>query len=1040
MPPVERTKGSSPYWRSLDELADTPEFRRSVEREFLELLPEGLSAATRRRFLKLMGASLALGAAGCGNIDPSWPRYRKAKILPAAYRPPGHDPGRPFHFATSLEIGGVAKPVLAKSYDGRPIKIEGNPEHPASLGAADALAQASVLELYDPDRSIGPCRHDGDRETESSWEVFLEEISPRLAQLADRQGEGLAILTEASSSPTLLDRRARFAERFPAARWYEWEPLTRDAGREGARLVFAQPVRTHYRLEAADVIVALDDDFLMTHPNAVAHARAFAARRNADGEMSRLHVVESAYSVTGSQADHRHPLPSGRIPQAAWALAAELVLRKGVALPSELGYLRAKLEQAHGSTEHLSFVAELAEDLAAHRGHGLVTCGPTQPPGVHALVHVLNAALGNTGTTVTYTPEPDADRPSHVDALRDLVDALGRNRVDTVLILGGNPVHDAPADLDFATALARAKESVHLSLHRNETSAACTWHLPRAHYLEAFSDGRSWDGTVTLAQPLIRPFYGGRTPAELLALLADGTAPADAQELVRAAFDQRFPGGEDAWNRALRDGFVAGSAWSEIRPGFGRATWDPRASDFEWAEPGESVEVAFRQDLSVHDGRFANNAWLQELPDPLTKLTWDNAALVNPITARERGIGQGDVVRLARDGRTLELPVLLMPGQVRGSVTVVLGYGRRQGGGVAVPDSDGHGGGFDVYPLRVSGALWTLPGVEMTRTGKRYPLSTTQNHHAIFNEQQGKGEAHRLPEIYREATLGEYREHPEFAKHLVHHPPLRSLWEEHSYETGHRWGMTIDLSACIGCGACTVACQAENNIPVVGKSEVSRGREMHWIRVDRYFRGDLDEPRMVHQPVPCQQCENAPCEQVCPVAATVHSREGLNDMVYNRCVGTRYCSNNCPYKVRRFNWFNNTDQKYNRPPLFRMQRNPDVTVRSRGVMEKCTYCVQRIKAVTIPAKNERRPVRDGEIVPACAQTCPTQAIVFGDLNDPASRVRASQEHARSYALLEELNVKPRTRYLARVTNPSGEAAGHAGDHHAEASGVHGSRG
>ncbi|MGQ0720910.1 MAG: TAT-variant-translocated molybdopterin oxidoreductase [Candidatus Eiseniibacteriota bacterium] len=1030
MPPVDDDKHG--YWQSLAEHDSTPEFREASEREFLELLPEEFSAGSRRRFLQLMGASVALAGAGCGGVDPDWPKYRTAKILPLAFRAPGVDPGKPFWFATSMELSGVAKPVLAKSYDGRPIKIEGNPEHPASLGAADLLAQASVLELYDPARSQAPCRFDGGRVTEATWEVLASEMHPVVDAARARRGQGLAILSEATSSPSFAALRARLSETYPAAAWYEWEPLTRDAAREGARLVFGQPLRTHLHIADADVVVSLDDDFLFAHPQAVAHARAFVARRRAeDGTMSRLYVLESAYSITGSQADDRRAVPPGALPQVAWALAAHLFLESGVALPPELGHLQPLLTGARAHGEHWPFVARIAGELAEKRGHGLVTCGPTQPAGVHALVHLMNAALGNAGHTVTYTAEPAADRATHAGSISALAAELQAGRVDALILLGGNPVFDAPADLGFEASMRKAGVQLHLSLHRNETSLASTWHAPRAHYLEAWSDALSWDGTYTLAQPLIQPLFGGLTPAELLSLLLEDRA-ADGLALVRAGFAAAVGGGDAEWTRAVHDGFVAGSAPAAVLPDLAPAAWKPATSDFEWHAPsGSTVEVALRGSATIHDGRFANHPWLMELPDPMTKLTWDNAALLSPLTARALGLSHGDVVRLSKGERSLELPVYLMPGQARGSVTVALGWGRRAGGAVAVPQKRRReGGGFDAYVLRTSQALWTVPGVEIAATGGRYPLSGTQDHHAIFNPEQGRGQARRLHQLYREATLSEYREHPDFAKHVVHHPPLVSLWKEHDYSTGHRWGMTIDLAACIGCGACVVACQAENNSPTVGKAEVARGREMHWIRVDRYFHGDPDQPRAMHQPVPCQQCENAPCEQVCPVAATVHSHEGLNDMVYNRCVGTRYCSNNCPYKVRRFNWFNNSDRKYNRPDLFKMQRNPDVTVRARGVMEKCTYCIQRIKAVTIPAKNERRAVRDGEIVPACAQTCPTQAIVFGDLNDTGSRVRRNQDDARAYAMLGELNVKPRTLYLAKVRNPSSGERSEAPGHHA----------
>ena len=1016
MPPVD--PNAPKHWRSLDELARTPETREIAAREFLEMLPEELPVATRRRFLQIAGASLALaGTAGCTN--PTWPRWPKAKILPYAYRPEGQVDGTPQFFASSMQIDGVARPLLVKSYDGRPIKIEGNPDHPMSRGGADLASQAAVLSLYDPDRSRGVVRFENGTETESSWDEFLAGMEPVLEALRRAEGAGLRILAEPSSSAPLAAVRARFAAAFPKAIWHEWTSLTRDAGREGARLAFGRPLRTRYRLENADVIVSLDDDFLLDHPAAVPQARAFAARRHAENDsMARLYMVESQLSITGTNADVRLPLRCAEVPAFAAALAARL-LEAGVELPPAAAAI------ARGAPDvaetHRAMLDAMAHDLAGHRGHGLVAVGPAQPPPVHALAHAMNVALGNAGSTVDWTEEPDAGRASHLESIRALASAMSSGLVDTVLVLGGNPVYDAPADCDFAAALGRAKRSVHLSFHRDETSRACRWHVPAAHWLEAWDAARAWDGTWSIAQPLIHPFYGGRTPAELLARLLDGTEPS-GEELVRSAFDAEFGGGDAAWRRAVHDGFVADSDMPGAVPALDDA-WSPRPEDFRAG--GGAIEVVFRADAKLGDGRFANNAWLQELPDPVTKLTWDNAALVAPSTATELGVRPGDLLRITRGSRTLEIPAYLVPGQAAGSITLPLGWGRKNAGRVADRDSGGHGGGFDVHVLRTTDAPWTAVDATVEKVRGHYALASTQGHHLIAGVENAKsirGQAERMPELVREATLEEYREHPEFAEHVVHHPPLKSLWTEQSYD-GHKWGLSIDLSSCTGCSACVVACQAENTFPVVGKSEVQRGREMHWIRIDRYFTGDPANPAVAHQPVVCQQCENAPCEQVCPVAATMHSREGLNDMVYNRCVGTRYCSNNCPYKVRRFNWFNNwADQ----PAILDMQRNPDVTVRSRGVMEKCTYCVQRIKAVTIPAANDKRPVRDGEIVPACAQTCPTDAIVFGDLNDPESRVRRLHDHPRAYAMLGELNVKPRTKYLAKIRNPGGMAA--AGGH------------
>ena len=1010
-------EGSGAYWRSLDERDQTPEFVESVHKEFANYLPTGISETTRRDFLKVMGASVALAAAaGCQPVPGTWPRWPKAKILPHAYRPEDRVPGRPEYFATAMEVGGVAQPLLAKSYDGRPIKLEGNPEHAASGGAAGVHAQASILELYDPDRSQGVSSGQGNA---SNWDSFLAGLHPKWSALSAQRGARLRILSEATSSPSLLSMRARLAEALPAAQWHEYEPISRDSEREGSRFVFNQILRTHYDLSNADVVVTFDADFLTTHPNAIAYTKAFAARRQPDGgRMSRLYAVESRFSVTGSLADHRYPLPSAGIAQAVWALAAYLVLSEGLTLPAEFGYLQNLLERAGRHGTHHPFVPQIAKDLLAHRGHGLVAVGSSQPAGVHALAHILNAALGNVGPVVSYTADVATDRPSHVDSLRELVRAMNAGEVDMLVILGGNPVYAAPGDIDFAAALPKVGTSCHLSFHADETSSACTWHLPRAHYLEAWGDSQTWDGTYTLAQPLIHPIFDGKTAAEFLAFLIQGHH-VTGRDLAHDAFVLRF-GSDGGWRRAVHDGFVRDSAWQRVTPSFAMANWKPRDADFAWETRSE---VVFFQDTSVYDGRFANNGWLQEFPDPMTKLTWDNAALIHPTTARNLGVDQGDLLHLKYAGKSLQLPAYLMPGQAAGSIAVAIGYGRTFGR-VAT------GAGFNVNPFRLASAMSVAKDVEVSKAGGSYPLATTQSHHALFNHKQGQGQDQRLPQLFREATLGEYEAHPDFAQHLVHHPPLKSLWTEHSPETQHRWAMSIDLNSCTGCGACVVACQAENNISVVGKKEVARGREMHWLRVDRYFRGDLDTPEVAHQVVVCMQCENAPCEQVCPVAATLHSAEGLNEMVYNRCVGTRYCSNNCPYKVRRFNWFNNQKKTYNTGELFKMQRNPDVTVRARGVMEKCTYCIQRIKAVTIPARNEQRPIRDGEIVTACAQTCAADAIVFGDLNDPNSRVSKLHDASRSYAMLAELNVKPRTKYLAKIRNPEGRAADGRADGHA----------
>mgnify|MGYP000225399020 CR=1 FL=1 len=1005
------------YWRSLEDLADTGEFRRFLEAEFPALAPELTEPPSRRRFLQLMAASAALaGFAGC-----RWPRE---EIAPFAVQPPGRSPGRPVPYATAMPLGGSAQGLLVTSYDGRPIKIEGNPLHPLNAGAADAFAQASLLELYDPDRSRQPLEREtaGGPQVPREWEDFAAFAKTHFAALREGRGAGFFILSEEFSSPTAQDLRTRLLNALPLARWFEYEPFSRDHERAGTRMLFGRPHRPQLALDRAEVIVSFDDDLLGGHPAALKHARDFVAGRrvgpdgrrlDGHGPMNRLWVVETGVTITGAAADRRLAVSAERLGRLLAALARRLA-EKGLACPAGAETWMAALPRDEAAP-HTGFIESLADDLLAHRGRSVLSVGPAQPPAVHALVHLLNIALGNVGVAVGYSP--DSPRPSLVGMMEDLTRLLQAGRGETLLILGGNPVFDAPADLDFSAALARVPTSLHLSLYNNETSRACRWHLPRAHYLEAWGDARAWDGTMSIIQPLIEPLHGGRSEIELLAEIL-GEEDRRGHTLVRRTFGILHDTGVDReglWRRSLHDGVVPQTAWPAASPPIqpDSTAWEAFWQKTPPAREAGAVEVVFVPDPHAHDGRFANNGWLQECPAAITKLTWDNAAAIAPATAERLRVRSGDVVRLSAGGRSLEIPVFILPGQPPEVLTIPVGQGRTAAGRV------GDGVGVNAYVLRTTAAMGFLGGVRVEPTGRRHELATTQDHQAMASAIGRQATAKRVPILVREATIGHYRAHPEFARHAVHHPPLVSLWEETTPQEGcSRWAMAIDLNACIGCGACVVACQAENNIPVVGREEVANGREMHWLRIDRYFTGDPAAPRIAFQPVTCHHCENAPCEQVCPVAATVHSHEGLNDMVYNRCIGTRYCSNNCPYKVRRFNWFNNHRR---RADVEKLAFNPEVTVRGRGVMEKCTFCVQRISAVRIAARNDGRSIRDGEIVPACAQTCPTKAIVFGDLGDPRSAVAKAFASERAYALLAELNVKPRTAYLARLTNPPGEA-------------------
>jgi MoCo/4Fe-4S cofactor protein with predicted Tat translocation signal len=1030
MSSIKHNSGKKAYWRSLAELEESPEFQKFVEHEFAEPVSDTPPRSPeRRRFMQLMGASFALaGATGC--------RWDEDKLLPHTRRPEGLVPGVPRHFATVMDIGGYSTGLYVKSYDGRPIKIEGNPNHPDSRGAAGVFHQASVLELYDPDRSRTPVKNGAERQ-EASQEDLQQALRELSATLRSTQGQGFAVLSESSSSPSVQDMKRRLMASFPQASWYEYEAVSDDHTREGSRLAFGDVYRPVLDLAKARVIVSLDADFLGMERSALRIAPDFAKTREPEsGTMSRVYVAESAFTSTGGLADHRLALRSELVKALAAALDAGV--SKAVGAPGQAGIPQSRPAAAFLDDPKVKgFLAAVEKDLIEARGQCVVLAGEQQPPEVHALAHRLNVILGNVGNTVNYVADANGPRATHAEAIAKVTADMNGGKVTTLLILGGNPVYDAPTDLSFGDALGKVQTSLHLSLFEDETSRKCTWHVPRAHYLEAWGDARGWDGTIGIAQPLIAPLYDGLSPIELLAVLI-GDSTKTGLEIVKRTLARRV-GDDRLWQKAVHDGVIAGSAYSAVQPqlkpiaAIQFAPSELRAMDV----PNGELEIVLQPCPKLFDGRWANNGWLQELPDPMTKLTWDNAAIIAPATAKALGIENGTLVTMTVGGNSVTVPALVSPGQARGSVRIALGYGRTAAGIVGIGGYLEHGGlgtlaaemargdvapvGVDTYALRTTSLTRFGSGLEVKPTGKKYRLATTEHTHAIKDDIGNEALQDRLPALVREATLEEYKQHPDFAKHVVHHPPLLSLWREPVSYDGQKWGMAVDLNKCIGCNACMVACQAENNIPVVGKERVLQGREMAWIRLDRYYKGDPDDPELVAQPVLCMQCENAPCEQVCPVGATMHSREGLNDMVYNRCIGTRYCSNNCPYKVRRFNYFNmNEDLKQEKNASKKMVFNPEVTVRFRGVMEKCTYCVQRIQNVKIEAKNNRRPIQDGEITPACAQTCPTDALVFGDLNDPKSKVAGLQNRPRSYAMLEELNVRPRTRYLARVRNPNPE--------------------
>ena len=1083
-----------------DALADMPGFNEAIDHDFgaaTDYHDDGLS---RRRWLQLMGASLALGgAAGC--------RYEEETIAPFAFRPQGRIPGIPEKFATMLDFGGVAQPIISTNYDGRPIKLDGNPDHAGSMGGSSTFTQARMLEFYDPDRLRVPLKAagKGDQQVDTSWESLADAFGTILSK---SDLSGVAILAEPTSSPSLFRLQREFMKKGGA--WFTFAPVADDNKREGSKLAFGKPHRANYALDKAKVIVSLDADILGQDPAGVANSFTFAMGRDVDSAkgMSRLYSVESQFSVTGAAADHRLSLPSQRIIEFAGALAADIRAGK-TEVDASLPY-REKM------------LAAMASDLLTHKGEGVIVVGERQPPVVHAVAHRLNEELGNIGKTVLLSELPDADRVSTLDSIADLANQIDGGQVKSLVIVGGNPVYSAPRSLKFGSLIEKLEHSLHVSCVNNETSRKCQWVSAMAHPLESWQDGYAFDGSVLIGQRLINPLFGGKSDLETLSALM-GLEEVDSQQIVQKTHGL----GGSAWQQAVHDGFIADSAAKTATPS---ASAENTIDVFDdWAKPwdGESVEVVFATSNSVYDGRHANNSWLQELPDFFTKISWDNVASVSPATGKKLGLKQGKLMTLKIEGAEVSLPVNIQPGQADGSVGVEIGYGRTAAGrvgGDATKNIDSIG--VDVSPLRSldnwllasnlksdviqpTGTSYKLALVQepwtiddtgrneiqarmfrdadksetkrsaLLREGsfesfneflKKHPMDESHGHDGHDHHDGDKDHASglkkgQLPIIGQvsftrpekdahaadDSHEGEDAHHDEHAHHApqwpeafhMHHelfdltPGSRQMYANEDPTTTNVWGMSIDLNKCIGCNSCVVACQSENNIPVVGKADVWRGREMHWMRIDRYYGDNLyneaaiedGDKQIVHQPVTCHHCENAPCETVCPVAATVHSSEGLNDMVYNRCIGTRYCGNNCPYKVRRFNFFNYADAKTflkypgadNLQPgdrdLQHLMMNPEVTVRSRGVMEKCTYCVQRIQNTKIQANNEgRRPIGPNEITTACQDACATKAIKFGDLHDPESDVAKAHANPRSYVMLEELNNRPRTKYLARVRN------------------------
>ena len=933
--------------------------------------PDDLS---RREFLRLAGATLALAGLNSCTKQPL------EEIVPYVKQPEIVIPGKPLRFATATQVGGFGQGLLVTAYQGRPTKIEGNPTHPASLGATTVWAQADVLDLYDPDRAQTVTTGGAIKTVDDFWHALSLAIEP----LRPNRGAAFRILSEPISSPTLLAQLDRVLQTFPAARWSIWDPLNRDAT-AGAEVICD--------FTKAKVVVAFDSDFLYAHPNALRYARDFASRRRViesrGAGMNRFYAVEPTPTITGSNADHRIAVAARDVLPFAQRIAAEL----GAGVAASLNF------------ENADWIAAVVRDLKASPAESVVIAGETQPAELHALVAQMNDLLGNTGQTVS--PAPALPLPGNRIAFGDLVDEMHRGAVQVLVVLGGNPRYDAPADFNFADAFNKVKLRAHHSVSFNETSRHAHWHVPSLHFLESWSDTRAFDGSISIVQPLIEPMYVGVSVHEILEALIEGS-PRSGYEILRSHWSgpQPPPDFEAKWRRSLSDGVVtelqplslgaAGESMAPVRS----ASWLGKGDRSE--RSGSQLEILFRPDVSVRDGRYANNGWLQELPRRFSSLTWDNAALISPEFAKAEGLNNGDIVELTFRDRKLRAPVWIQPGQAKNSVTLPLGYGREIVGRV------GRNVGFNAYTLRTSDALWFADGLTIRKTGDQHPMASTQHHH----DAKGRG-------ILHDGTFAEFVADPHYAQKPEELPPVGyTLYDPSEYPyKGYKWGMVVDLNVCIGCHACTIACQAENNIPVVGKQQVGLNREMHWIRVSTFYSGEEENPKITHQPVPCMHCENAPCELVCPVAATAHDNEGLNLQIYNRCVGTRYCSNNCPYKVRRFNFL-----EYNGrlSPSEKLVKNPDVTVRSRGVMEKCTYCIQRINAARITAELEERKIRDGEIVPACAQVCSVEAITFGDMNDPQSRVTRLKRSPLNYWMLGELNTQPRTSYLAKLRNVNSE--------------------
>lgn len=1049
-PPCLEPESGPKYWRSLEQLSDTPEFRQWAEREFPAGADELKDPVSRRKFVQIMSASFLLAGLGATTTGCRRP---VENIYPFSKMPMDYVHGVPQYFASAMPTRRTAIPLVVKSNEGRPTKIEGNPDLPGSNGGTDSFAQASILGLYDPDRAMHFTRN-GDTEGRATALDALTAISKGLGD-----GTGLAFLLEQSSSPSRARLQDEISKNFPKAQWHVYEPVNLDLAGQAATLAYGSPVTPIYKLDEASVIVSVDCDFIGSEENAFNNIRRFAKGRsieNKDSSISRLYAVESLYTLTGLNSDHRLRVAPSMLVAVMARLALNVLPSSGI--DSQLRDLAAPA-QAHDD-----WILPCAKDLKANPGKSLVMAGYRMPLAAHLLAVAMNDALGATNHTVEYRQVP----PAKEGTISDLATALNAGQVQTLVIIGGNPAYNAPADLNWPQAQAKAKTVVRLGYYEDETSwntalhAEKQWDLAAAHPLESWGDVRTADGTIVPIQPLIEPLFGGLSDLEVLALIG-GLTPTNPYDIVRKTFQSVGGNSEDNWRKFLHDGFLADSGYAVATVQHNPAELTKALGELKPASAAPTtskLDVVFYRDAKMDDGRYNNNGWLQELPDPITKLTWDNAVLISPKTAKDLGLFIDRVrqrqkvfnyiVEVTLGNKKISGPVWIQPGMADNTIGLALGYGRERTGRV------GTGTGFNAYVLRTSDApYYASDALVVKTTDNSYELATTQAHWAM----EGRP-------VVREANLGQFRDHPKFAQGMrpeMPHPNLPlypNPLDETKKNALHQWGMSIDLNRCVGCSACMVACQSENNIPIVGKEMVGKSREMHWIRIDRYFAGPEEDPQAVAQPMLCQHCESAPCENVCPVNATSHDDEGLNVMTYNRCVGTRYCSNNCPYKVRRFNFFD-----YNRRPLnhlyksplitetdgewelmrwlknpdkgnlpetewqlAKLIKNPDVTVRMRGVMEKCTLCLQRIEQAKIAAKVKARDTdhirlseKEGTMPKtACQQACPAEAIVFGDISDPESSVSKAKEQDRTYSVLDFLLTKPRCTYLARIRNPNQE--------------------